>query len=180
MDVRKIGQSMFASLEAAQELYDSLERQGFDYISIVSNASAKGELRVSWGHYVESTETRFEYELRMLAKIRHEREQEAADEFTTACNTKGRCLAGQQLADASGLEGRDAEVFCFGFCGHPAKFVDPRAEGREPIFRAGRAAWGGKEGQRLWKIESVKARSVLTPALPQPFNYGGLIANGEH
>jgi len=121
MDVRKIGQALHASLEAANELYDALELQGFDYISIVSNASAKGEFRVSWGHYVESTETRFEYELRMVTKIQHEEEQEAADEFTMACNTEGRLVAGKQLADAAGLEGRDAEVFLLWFLRPPRK-----------------------------------------------------------
>lgn len=172
-EVQKVGRVECASIEEANALYDDLEQQGFDYISVLSNTPTHGSHQVSWGHYVAVTESASDYEMRMLSRIYEEREQEAAREFTAACEGEGRQVAARILAAAAGLEGRDAEVFCFGFCGWSAKLVNPRAEGREPQFRAGRLAWGSKEGQRLWRIESVKARSVIPPVSPKPFIYPG-------
>lgn len=176
-----VGSREFSSFAPADQFYDVLEAQGFEYISTLFNVPHAGMYTVRWGHYEVDHESADRYEMRMIAKIWAERESEAADEFTALCNRDGRLVAARQFAAAAGYTGRDADVFCAGFEGVNAKSVNPRAEGREPIFREGRAAWGSKEGQRAWRVESVRARSIRAPVLPAPFNPGcGLIANGEY
>jgi hypothetical protein len=178
--VQKIGEREFLSVDAADKFIEEIESQGFDAVSRVTNTPRVGMCTVSWGHYIESTESAHEWELRTISDIYNRREKEAANEFTAKCNEQGREEAAKQQARAAGYAGRDAEVFELGFRGWSAKFANPRAEGREHIFREGRRAWGSAEGQRLTRIETVKERSCIARVEPVPFNVGrGLIANGE-
>lgn len=180
MDVNQIGFREFASYDEADRFYGVLDAQGYEYISTLCNVPRPGMFTVRWGHLV-APENGHQYEMRVIAQVFREREQEAADEFNAECTAHGRRAAAEEIAAARGLIGRDAELFADGFCGVAAKWANPRKEGREPIFREGRRAWGGADGQRLARAKAVAARSILAPSAPRPFNPGhGLIANGEH
>lgn len=179
-EVATIGRQCCRSFEEADALCNNLEAQGFTYVASLYNVPKPGMYEVSWGHYVEPTEGGLAYEIRTLARIYREREEEAEAAFNRECEAEGRCNAARTLAEAAGFTGRDAVIFSAGFCGSKAKFIDPRSEGREAVFRAGRRAWGSSEGQRTYRMEAVRARSRLQKTPPRPFSPGlGLIANGE-
>lgn len=169
----------FNSMKSADEFAQARENDGFDSVSVITNTPRPGLFEVRWGRI--DTENARDYELRMIAKVYCEREDEARREFNRDCEVEGRRVAANQFAEAAGYSGRDAEIFRAGFCGSSAKFVNPRAEGRESIFRAGRIAGASRAGQRACRIEAVRARSILPAVEPLPFNRGtGLIANGEY
>lgn len=106
-------------------------------------------------------------------------EKERADRFNAECLEYGKRQAGISAAAAAGYVGRDAEIYADGFAGVPAKITDPRKEGKESIFREGRRYRGTQEGQRLIRVEAVRARRVIEP--PPEFCYReGLIVNGEY
>lgn len=171
----------FSNMADAEAFADAREAEGFDSVSVITNMPHPGSFEVRWGHLSADRENGFDYEMRMIAKIHIDREAEAEAQFTKDCERKGRADAGRDAAQIAGYSGRDAEVFCDGFRGISAKIVNPRAEGRESIFLAGRAAWGSHEGQRSFRAASVAARSVIEKVPAKPFNPGlGLIANGEH
>lgn len=178
-EIQKIGEREFETFDDANRCYCEREADGFAYVCMTYNTPKAGMYTVRWGIYVES-EDQPTYEIRMLAKIFRERDDEASAQFNKECEVVGRTNAAHQIAAAAGYTGRDAEIFVSGFCGSSAKIVNPRAEGREHIFRAGRVAWGSNNGQRTWRVESVKARTVVRLVVATPLAYGGLIANGEY
>lgn len=180
MDVQLIGSREFGTFRAAESFYDQCDSDGFSYVSTLTNVPRTGMYTVRWGHYVEPREATHDWAMRKTSEIFQEREDEAASTFTRACEGVGRQEAARQCAAVAGYTGSDAEMFEKGFCGWSAKLVNPRATGMEDIFRAGRKAWGSSDGQRLFRVESVRARSIVEPVAPRPFNPGcGLIANGE-
>lgn len=168
--VQKVGSLPFASIDAAEAFYEQKEAEGFAHVSMLTNTPSPGEFTVTWGHHIETDETADEWEMRKLGQIFAARESEAEQRFTADCAQYGRQAAAMQLAAAVGYEGRHAEMFIAGFVGASAKHVNPRAEGLEKVFREGRAAWGSNDGQRLVRIESVKARSILVKQAPKPFS----------
>ena len=181
MGVKTIGSEAFADFGAAERFSETMEADGFAYVSTLTNTPTAGMFTVRWGHYVAPAKTALEYEMRVYEKIFREREDEANLEFERACSGLGRQMAAAQFASAAGLSGRDAEVFVQGFCGWSAKISDPRSEGRECVFRAGRAAWGSKDGQRACRVAAVQARSVVPRVAPRPFRpASGPISNHEY
>lgn len=61
---------------------------------------------------------------------------------------EARLFAARDAAEALGLAEEDAGIFIRGFLGHSIKAVDPRAHGKEHVFRAGRAAALSASGKR--------------------------------
>lgn len=165
----------FASYEAASARCDTLEAAGEENYSILTNTPRVGRYTVAYG---ESN-----HDMLSLASI-----ATADDERQAALDEKreqhllsiGRASAAKLAAVEAGLTGRDAEVFAAGFTGLSAKVADPRAEGREPIFRAGRQAYSDPRWQRASRAAAAAARKDVPREYAEPINMGGLIANGEH
>ena len=162
-------------------LCDSQEAAGFEYVAMLSNSPRPGSYLVKWGHEVAlSAEQAHTDDMQLLAKIIEDREQQARDEFDEICRLEGRKIAAEAMALAAGYTGRDAEIFAAGYMGVPAAQQNPRAQGREPIFRAGRAVWGSNDGQRAYRIASVHARSSVPKVFAARLELGaGLLANNE-
>lgn len=168
----------FTSYDGAQSFCEAREAEGHPYVSILTNTPHPGSWRVSWG--TRQIDASFDGLMREYANIFDAREQNAQAQYTQQCEALGRLMAAGEAADESGLSGRDAEVFISGFKGVPAKTANPRAEGREHLFRAGRRAWGEPRWQRAYRAASVRARSMIEFDTTIQFREGGLIANGEH
>lgn len=164
----------FDSFAAADAFADQCEVDGHEHVSIISNTPAPGTWRVNYGK--KETES----PLHCMNRAIEDRENQAREAFNKKCKLAGRELAGRDAAAAAGFSGRDAEMFVLGFTGCPAKWADPRSEGRESIFRAGRKAWGTKEGQRASRAAEVTARRTIEFEPSVPISESGLIANGEH
>lgn len=166
----------FPDLESAECFAQAREDEGFAAVSIKTNTPRPGRFEVGWGH--AEHDSSFSELMSEYGKIFAEREAREEAAHRIACERLGRAAAAHEFAEAAGLFGRDAEVFCAGFIGLSAKTVNPRAEGREDLFRAGRQAWGGKEGQAAFRRCAVAARRVVQRE-PKPFFEGGAIASGE-
>jgi hypothetical protein len=168
----------FDDLPAADVFAQEREAEGFESVSILSNLPEPGRFEVRWSNL--DWDNSFESLARSYKKILDERRAAADEKFDAGCRCLGRQLAAEEFAESEGLSGRDREVFVQGFSGWNAKVANPRADGREHIFRAGRAAWGSREGQRAFRRCSVAARTIVHREKPAPFSEGGAIANGEY
>lgn len=175
-----VGSIEFDSFAAADKFCESKDAS-FEHVSMLSNTPWPGRYLVKWGYVVEMTaEQAWVEDMRVTGDMIEKREQDARNEFEERCRQEGRKVAAEKAARAAGYVGRDAEVFAAGFRGVPAIQQNSRAEGREPIFRAGRMAWGSNEGQRACRVASVRARSVVQQVLPAPLDLGaGLLSNNE-
>ncbi|MFA7386489.1 MAG: hypothetical protein WCZ87_02375 [Thiohalobacteraceae bacterium] len=175
-----VGQRELHDYNSVESFSDELEAQGFDYISTLSNDPSPGVYTVRWGHYVADTPGEaFSRDMKTLYRAVREREEAAAAEFTEDCERAGVAAAAQQFAAESGYTGRDAEVFVDGFVGRSIKQANPREEGREGIFRAGKAARNTPDGRRACRALAVKFRSTAEPIRPASISMYGPIANGE-
>lgn len=80
---------------------------------------------------------------RLEAQNSRDRQADQA-EYEQQLLAMGRAQVGVDIAAEQGLSGRVAEFFAQGFAGVPAQVANPRAEGLEPAFRAGRQAMQAK------------------------------------
>jgi hypothetical protein len=166
----------FTDFGEAMRFCDEREAAGDEHVTMLANTPRPGWFEVSYGTL--EVDNSFQGLMDRYNQIFDAREKESWDNFNRACEDHGRQSAAEDAAKAAGYEGRDAEVFIDGFTGYSIKAVNPRREGREDIFRAGRKAAQSAEGQRAIRVAQVKARSILTREPPRPWSEGGEIANG--
>ena len=152
-----MNRQVFQSRESAEAFYDDREAEDFNHVSLIKNLPQIGEFQVSWGNQAPEDFTRS-----VSRQIKREAETASAGRQAD-CVERGRRVAAQKIAAERGLAGRAAEVFADGFCGVSAKWTDPRAEGLEPVFRAGRAAATTPDAQRAVRVETV-AQNHIVPA----------------
>lgn len=153
-----MNRQLFQDHQAAVAFYDARDADGFSSVSLIVNAAGPGTYQVSWTNAPpESLEAIFGRQLNRDAAARQAGRQ--AD-----CVSLGRRAAAQEIAVARGLTGRAAEVFADGFCGVSAKWTNPRAEGLEPTFRAGRKAAQTPDAQRAVRIATVAQNAIVPSA----------------
>lgn len=172
----KSGSQVFGALAEADAFCDQKETEGFDHIVVLSNTPSVGLFTASWGREVPMTYEESHNELfDSYAKMYEEREQEVEDDFTRDCERSGRSVVARQFAESNGYKegSKERKYFVQAFCGESIKRANPKADGMTDIFKAGCAAWNSKEGQRLYRVESVKQRSIHEKPAVQPIHYPG-------
>lgn len=157
--------SDFTTLSAAEAFYDQIENQ-HDRVSLTTNYPEVGMFRVSFGD--DPKQTYLEFVSGFFGQAERRREEERKEARDAEVAEMARWIAAQEAAQASGLSGREADVFAAGFAGHDAKRVNPRAEGLEPVFRAGRAAWAQPESQRRYRVAMIEARRFPSTVVINP------------
>ena len=158
MATQEMNRHMFQNREAADAFFDARDADGFSSVSLIVNAAGPGTYQVSWTN--EPMES-----LEAILGRQFKRDAAAAEAGRQAdCVSRGRRAAAQEIAAVRGLNDRAAAVFVEGFCGTSAKCVNPRAEGLEPIFRAGRAAAQAPDAQRAVRIATVAQNAIVPSA----------------
>lgn len=165
----------FSTYAAAERRCDELEAAGEENYSISTNTPRPGRWTVNYGE--SDTDM---LSLAGLSRAMDERQARLDEDREATLLGIGRNQAAQNAAAEAGLAGRDAEVFVAGFVGASAKQVDPRSEGRESIFRAGRKAYSEPRWQQASRAAAAAARKDVPREHAEPINMGGLIANGEY
>jgi hypothetical protein len=171
-----IDKEIFTDYDAAKRFCDEREAAGDEHVTMVTNTPRPGFFEVKYGTL--EVDNSFQELTDMYNQIFEQREQASWDNFTRDCEDYGRRSAAEDAAKMAGFDGRDAEIFIDGFIGYSIKAVDPRKEGREGVFRAGRKAAQSPEWQRAIRVAQVKARSIVKRVPPVPWSEGGEIANG--
>ncbi len=151
----------FSSRADANRFYDSIEHD-HDHVSMTTNTPAPGMTRVSFGPLPKTDDESHDEFMASLRRNEQRQREEKAAAREAEVMAAARRIAAQKAAKQFGLEGREAEMFKAGFSGVSAKWANPRAEGLESIFRAGRDAWGKPEWQRQYRIAMIEA-SRLPP-----------------
>ena len=89
----------------------------------------------------------------------HEKQVRAeAIEYEKELFAHGVAAVAQEVAVERGLEGMAAEYFVDGFNGRSAAFVNPRKDGMEPVFRAGRSARQAKGVEQRCRAAAAALR----------------------
>lgn len=144
----------FATLAAANAFADSIP-ESFDSVSVLTNTPTVGTFAVRWGMLDDNKSL----EQQFAESIKEHLSAEEKEETTRRSATATREIAAE-VAHEYGHAGRDAEMFVYGFTKWPAKVVNPRAEGREPIFRAGRSAWVKPDVQQRIRARIAQLRGL--------------------
>ncbi|PKO36007.1 MAG: hypothetical protein CVU33_20655 [Betaproteobacteria bacterium HGW-Betaproteobacteria-6] len=161
----------FNDQDKAERFFDAMEVENHEYVAMIANTPTTGMYRVKWGEHKREPQTLTDV-LRDINSVFDDREMEARQQYDADCALRGREIAADESAAAAGLTGREARVYSLGFSGASAKFVNPRAEGLEQIFRAGRLAWATPEGQRAARAAAVRARSIIPYEGPSMLGLG--------
>lgn len=164
----------FMNYKEAAAFCATLEREGVD-CSIVTNTPRPGQFTVNYG------EGRTDWpSFADMVRADDERQRMLNEARERELLGMGRMIAARAAATEAGLVDRDAEVFADGFCGVPAKLSNPRAEGREAIFRRGRHTYMDPRWQAAARAAAAAARKSVPREHAVPLREGGLIANGEY
>lgn len=89
----------------------------------------------------------------------HEKQVRAeAIEYEKELFTHGVAAVAQEVAEDRALAGVELQMFVAGFCGVPASVANPRKQGLEPTFRAGRSARQAKGVEQRCRAAAAALR----------------------
>lgn len=89
----------------------------------------------------------------------HEKQVRAeAIEYEKELFAHGVAAVAQEIAEDRALTGVERQAFAAGFCGVPASVANPRKQGLEPTFRAGRSARQAKGVEQRCRAAAAALR----------------------
>ena len=89
----------------------------------------------------------------------HEKQVRAeAIEYEKELFAHGVAAVAQEVAEDRALAGVELQMFVAGFCGVPASVANPRKQGLEPTFRAGRSARQAKGVEQRCRAAAAALR----------------------
>ena len=89
----------------------------------------------------------------------HEKQVRAeAIEYEKELFARGVAAVAQEIAEDRALTGVELQMFVAGFCGVHASVADPRKQGLEPTFRAGRSARQAKGVEQRCRAAAAALR----------------------
>lgn len=167
----------FTTLAKAVAFCDELETLDIDYS--VTHIPASGVATVGFGKDDDDMLSEEGFLKSVLAE-EDRRQKELDVERQGVLMHLGRDDVAKKLVLERGLSGIDADMFLAGFLGEPARCANPRAVGKEHIFREGRALRGDEKVRKAVRAAAAShgkdtprqlAQEVCLLAQP--------IANGE-
>lgn len=97
----------------------------------------------------------------LFAPLEHAHEKQVraeAIEYEKELFAHGVAAVAQEVAEDRALAGVELQMFVAGFCGVPASVANPRKQGLEPTFRAGRSARQAKGVEQRCRAAAAALR----------------------
>lgn len=93
-----------------------------------------------------------------LARAHEKQVRAEAIEYEKELFAHGVAAVAQEVAEDRALAGVELQMFVAGFCGVPASVANPRKQGLEPTFRAGRSARQAKGVEQRCRAAAAALR----------------------